>query len=128
MPRMLKVANMILKTNVYLYISTVIKKWYGFWNYWKKGFKLYPTHLREYPSKEEFLNFLKRNGFEIVDWTIENFSYLLLNLIVRISIKAGKIGSNSLFYLTHMMLNKLRSIKIRVAGYYTNEVVGVMIK
>ena len=126
--RMLKEAHRILKPNGYLYISTVIKKWYGFWIYWKKGFKLDPTHVREYPSKEEFLNLLKRSGFEIVDWRTENVSYPLIDLIVRTSIKAGKIEPNPSFYLTHMMLKKLRSIKIRVVGYQTIEVVGGMRK
>jgi ubiquinone/menaquinone biosynthesis C-methylase UbiE len=52
--KMLKEVYRILKPNGYFYVSTVIKKWYGFWIYWNNGFKLDPTHVREYKSKENF--------------------------------------------------------------------------
>lgn len=55
----------IIKPRGYLYISTVIKKWYGCWIYWNNGFKLDPTHVREYKSKEEFIDLLKNNRFDV---------------------------------------------------------------
>jgi len=122
--KMLKEVYRILKPNGYFYVSTVIKKWYGFWIYWNKGFKLDPTHVREYKSEQEFLNLLKENGFKIVKYRTEKVKYSIMDLIIRFFIKAGLIKPPPDFYQKHELLRKLRKIKMPVAGYRTIEVVG----
>ena len=49
---LLKEIGRLLKSDGIAYISTVIKKWYGFYIYRNGGkFRLDPTHVKEYPSK-----------------------------------------------------------------------------
>ena len=122
--KMLKEVHRILKTDGYFYVSTVIKKWYGFWIYWNNGFKLDPTHLREYKSEEEFLNLLKENGFKIIKYRTEKVRYPIIDLIVRFLIKFGMLKISSDFYYKHKLLRKLRKIKIPVIGYRTIEVIA----
>ena len=123
--KMLKEVYRILKPDGYFYVSTVIKRWYGFWVYWNNGFKLDPTHVREYKSEQEFLNLLKDNGFEIVEYRTEKVKYPIMDLIIiiRFFIKAGLIKPSPDFYQKHKLLRKLRKIKMPVVGYRTIEVV-----
>lgn len=123
--KMLKDVYQILNPNGYFYVSTVVKKCMAFYIYRNNGkFRLDPTHVREYSSKEEFLSLLKRNGFEIISWRTTNVSYPIMDLIVRVLIKVGKLKPDPLFYQKHKMLEKLRVIKFKVVGYHTIEVVG----
>jgi len=57
----------ILKNYGYFYISSVIKKPWAIYKYRNNGkFVLDPTHVREYKSKNEFLDLLRKNNFEIL--------------------------------------------------------------
>lgn len=126
---MLKETHRIIKPKGYLYISTVIKKWYGIWVYWNSGFKCDPTHIREYRSKKEFMTLLKRNGFEIIEYKISNISYSVMDLIIRIFIRLNLIRPNSEFYLEHAILGKIRQlINLKIVGYQNIEVICKIIK
>jgi len=120
--RMLKEVRRILKSNGYFYVSTVIKKWYGFWIYYDKGFKLDPTHVREYRSEKDFLSLLKSNGFEILSWDLNSVTYPVLDLLLRALIKIGlKLSPD--FYLRYKLLKTIRDkVKLKVIGYKLIEV------
>jgi 2-polyprenyl-3-methyl-5-hydroxy-6-metoxy-1,4-benzoquinol methylase len=126
--KMLKNVWYILKPQGYLYISSVIKKWYGLWIYWNKGFKLDPTHLREYKSVKEFLKVLEKNGFEIIEWEVRKIRYSIIDLILRFLIKINIIKPETDLYYRYPLLLKLRKITIRVLGYYNISVVARAIK
>jgi len=124
--KMLKEVYRILKPGGYFYVSTVIKEWYGFWIYWKNGFKLDPTHMREYTNVEEFLNLVKNNGFNITEWKSKDVSYPLLDLIIRFLIKVHLVKPSPDFYLKHKTLSNFRDkVKLKIIGYKTIEVLGV---
>jgi 2-polyprenyl-3-methyl-5-hydroxy-6-metoxy-1,4-benzoquinol methylase len=124
--KMLKEVYRILKPNCYFYVSTVIKKWYGFWIYWKNGFKLDPTHIREYKNAEEFLNLVENSGFNIIKWGSQDVSYPILDLIVRLLIRVNLVRPSPDFYLKHKTVSNFRDkIKLKIIGYKTIEVLGV---
>jgi SAM-dependent methyltransferase len=122
--RMLREVYRILKPGGYFYVSTVIKKWYGFWIYWNKGFRLDPTHVREYKSKEEFLSLLEDSGFEIERYDIKGVWYPVTDLLIRILIKAGIVQPSPDFYIKHKTLKRFRKLKVPVIGYKTIEVLS----
>jgi ubiquinone/menaquinone biosynthesis C-methylase UbiE len=126
--KMLQEVNRILKSGGYLYISTVIKKRCGFWIYWNKGFKLDPTHVREYSSDQQFINLLRKTGFKVIKVETKNVTYPLIDLIIRLLIYLGLIKPQSDFYLRHSFLSKLRNLKFKVIGYQTIEVLSKVIK
>jgi len=50
----------LLKGGGLAYMSSVIKKWYGVYFYFKDGsFRLDPTHVREYSSVDEFVGLIE---------------------------------------------------------------------
>ncbi|ENN96227.1 methyltransferase type 11 [Methanocaldococcus villosus KIN24-T80] len=122
--KMLKEIRKILKPNGLLYISTVIKKWYGFWIYWKNGFKLDPTHVREYMSEEEFLNLLENNGFMVKEFKTSPIRYPIMDLILRGLIKLNIIKPDPAFYQKYKLISKLKKLKLKVIGYKSIEVVA----
>jgi len=125
--KMLREIRRILKPKGCLYISTVIKKPFGMWVYWNwnNGFKLDPTHVREYSKVEDFLYLLRNIGFRIIDWKTDPVNYPLMDLLVRLLIRMNMISPSPDFYLKHKKLRKLRSeMKMRVIGYFTLEVLS----
>ena len=126
--KMLREVYRILKPDGYFYISTVIKKWYGFWVYYNKGFKLDPTHIREYRYEKDFLDLLESNGFKILSWNLNSVTYPVLDLFLRVLIKIGLTPSPD-FYLRYKLLKTIRDrVKLKVIGYKLIEVIGVKCK
>lgn len=115
--KMLREAKRVLKTGGYFYVSTVIKKWYSFWIYWNRGFRVNPTHLREYKRESEFISLLEKEGFKVKQWYSSPTYYPLLDLLLRFlaSMKLLKISPN--FYLKHPTLFNLRRIGLKPLGY-----------
>ena len=122
---LLKEIRRLLKSNGVVYISSVIKKWYGFYIYIKKGkFRLDPTHVREYSSKEDFLNLLERNGLKISEYKVKIVKYSLSDLFIRMFIKIGLTKSSTArnVYIESRWMKSYRKLIIPIIGYYTIEV------
>jgi ubiquinone/menaquinone biosynthesis C-methylase UbiE len=113
--KMLKEVYRIIKPNGYLYISTVVKGKMAFWIYWNKGFKLDPTHVREYRSEKEFIELLERCNFAVVYWDSKKLSYSLTELLIRGLIMLGLLKASSIHFITSRL--KMKKIRIRVLGY-----------
>lgn len=122
---LLKEIKRLLKSDGVAYISTVIKKWYGFYIYRRDGrFRLDPTHVREYSSKINFLNLLERNELKIINYRIKIITFPLSDLIIRIFIKIGFIDPSAVrnIYIKNKWIKLFRKIIIPIIGYYTIEV------
>jgi 2-polyprenyl-3-methyl-5-hydroxy-6-metoxy-1,4-benzoquinol methylase len=105
-----------------VYISTVVKKSYGVYFYFKEGsFRLDPTHVREYHSAKEFIDLLSNEGFDIVAIRNKHVMFPLLDLFLRFFIKYGIIKPNANFYNDHKV-QKARKLKIPIIGYSILEV------
>jgi len=123
---LLKEINRILKKNGKLYLSSVVKKKYA-WYFYKKNNQrvLDPTHLREYSSKNEFINLLKSNGFKILKSKLQVFKFPPIDFLIRhIYFRFFKYKNKGTIYEKHKLLKKLRSFKLPIIGYYNIEVVA----
>jgi len=122
---LLKEIRRLLKSDGIAYISSVIKKWYGFYIYRNKGkFRLDPTHVREYSSKEDFLKLLERNGLKISECKVKIAKYPMSDLILRMLIKIGLTNSSTArnVYIESRWMKSYRKLIIPIIGYYTIEV------
>jgi len=122
---LLKEIRRLLKSDGVAYISSVIKKWYGFYIYRNEGrFILDPTHVREYSSKEVFLNLLERNRLKILEYRIKMVKYPLLDLIIRVFLKMGLIKPPDArdVYMESKWTRSIRKLIIPIFGYRTIEV------
>jgi 2-polyprenyl-3-methyl-5-hydroxy-6-metoxy-1,4-benzoquinol methylase len=111
----------------FLYISSVVKDKNAWWIYKKNGkVTCDPTHLREYASKDEFINLIKKYGFSINEVKISDFRPSLLNGILRFIKAIGILSEDSIrtihSYSFIKYLNKLVSIK--APGYHIIEVLA----
>lgn len=115
----------ILKKNGLLYISSVIKKKYGVYFYYRHGsFRIDYTHLREYSSAKEFINLLRRSGFQTVDIKTRQIAYPVLDIVIRTLIRIGLTEPNTLFFQQYPLINAIRRIRIPVLGYNSIEVLA----
>ena len=115
----------LLKRDGVAYISSVIKKRYGFYIYRsKRGFRLDPTHVREYSSKEVFLNLLERSRLKTLRYRIKIVKYPLSDLIIRAFIKMGLIKPFDArnVYMENKWMISIRKLTIPIFRYYTIEV------
>ncbi len=123
--KMLKEIWRLLKPNGIAYISSVIKKRYGFYIYRVNGkIRLDPTHVREYSSEEEFSNLIKRNKFKILDIEIKPIRYPLIELLMRLLIKIGIVSESSFqkMYVEKKWMKITKKINVPIIGYRSIEV------
>jgi 2-polyprenyl-3-methyl-5-hydroxy-6-metoxy-1,4-benzoquinol methylase len=120
--RLLAEIRRLLKHGSFAYVSSVIKRRWGIYFYFKNGsFRLDPTHVREYSSEKEFVDVLVRNGFEIANVQVRPLSYPLLDLAVRSLIRTGFAEPDVGYYQRHADLGRLRVLRLPVMGYETVE-------
>lgn len=127
--RLLGEIRRLLKHDGYLYMSSVIKKPYGFWIYRRDGqFRLGIDHVREYPSSNYFLSLLEKTGFKILQVSLSQVQFRVLHFVISILVKANTIDPEKaqIFFLKNKLIAKLRNVlKFPVIGYLAIEVVAL---
>lgn len=116
--KMLKAIDKVTQVGATIYLSTVFKKWYG-WYFYRNHNKwvLDPTHLREYQNDSELFDFIDMDKFEI----LENKKTLLYFPLMDFFVKRLHIRNRRLF--ENRMLQMIRKGKVPVPGYYNWEIV-----
>ena len=116
--KMMENVNRVLKSGGVAYLSTVFKKWYGWYFYRCNGkWVLDPTHLREYTKDEQLFSIFKKYNLEILENHKKLIFFPLMDSLIKIlNIKNREIYSNKFLQL-------IRKIKRPVPGYYYWEVV-----
>lgn len=122
--------NRILKKEGLLFISSVLKKWYGLYWYRNKFGQITvdPTHLREYASVKEFKQLLAGAGFFVKKLKILPGRLPLGDYTLRLLAKVGMIQFVDLndYYLNHPFVYAIakRLSFVPLPGYFLIEMVA----
>ncbi len=112
----------ILKPGGFLYISSVVKKWYGWYFYRANGkWALDPTHLREYSSASQFCSLVSDSGFKISSQRLSIFRPSVGNALLRLLIKSGLFKETNKSGKVYNLISKLT---LPIPGYYIVEVMA----
>ena len=107
----------VVKQNGTVYLTTVFKKWYGWYFYRCNGkWTIDPTHLREYTRDSQILDIIHRNDLEVLENKKTLFWFPVIDFIFR----RMSVGRN---IFNNMVLTTIRKIKIPILGYYNWELV-----
>ena len=107
----------LLKPGGIAYISTIFKKWYGWYFYrCQSKWVIDPTHLREYTDDEQLLDVFSRAELELVVSSKSLEYRSIVDFVMR------RIGVNRDVYSSGI-LKSLRNIKLPIPGYYCWELV-----
>jgi len=113
--RMLNAVARVTYPGSLIYLSTIQKRWYGWYFYRSKaGWALDPTHLREYRSDEELFDRIDPKKFVV----IENQKTPLLFPIADFILRCMREQNHDPFiYRRNALLKTLRKIAFPVIGY-----------
>lgn len=113
----IKEAHRVLSKEGLFYLSTVFKKWYGWYFYRCNGkWTLDPTHLREYTNETQLLNIIKKYSFEILENKKTLHWFPITDFIFK------RMGLKRNVY-DNKIMKLFRNIKIPILGYYNWELV-----
>lgn len=111
--KMLKSICRVLNKDGIAYITTVYKKWYGWYFYRCNGrWVLDPTHLREYTQDSQLFDLMDKNEFRV----IENKKELLYFPILHVLLKLFQISDRTIY--NNKFLHAVKNIKVPIFGYY----------
>jgi 2-polyprenyl-3-methyl-5-hydroxy-6-metoxy-1,4-benzoquinol methylase len=114
---MVRAMARVLRPGGTVFLSTVHKKWYGWYFYRCNGrWVLDPTHLREYKDDRQLLSFFEAAGFQVVENRKEQFFFPLVDFFLR---RLGVSRNASLKRFTAV----LRKLKVPIIGYYNWELI-----
>jgi ubiquinone/menaquinone biosynthesis C-methylase UbiE len=115
--KMVKEISRILKKEGIVYLSTVFKKWYGWYFYKCDGkWALHPEHIREYTEDKQLTDLFEKESFKI----LENKKKLFWFPIIEPIFRKLKIRRN---IFENKFIKILRKIKFPIIGYYEWELV-----
>lgn len=117
--RMINTIARVTKRGSVIYISTIYKKWYG-WYYYRKDGKwvMDITHLREYVCDDELLQYIDQKEFKILENRKNQLYFPIIDFIVR-----RLFLKNRQIFIHNPLLAFLRNIKVLIPGYYEWEIV-----
>ncbi len=118
--RFVKEMSRVLRPHGLLYLSTVFKKWYG-WYFYRNSqdaWVLDPAHLREYTQEENLLDIIKKYNFSV----IKNRKHLQWFPVTDFFCK--RLGLSRRIY-QNKIIRYLRMFKIPIPGYYNWEMLLV---
>jgi len=99
-----------------VYLTTVFKKWYGWYFYKNKNrWVLDPTHLREYTKDDQLINIFNKN-FNILSNKKSLQWFPLVDFLIK------RIGITQINRDTNIW-KLIRAIRIPIFGYYSWELV-----
>ncbi|MGC8870528.1 MAG: class I SAM-dependent methyltransferase [Brevinematia bacterium] len=104
-----------LKKGGVLYLTTVYKKWYG-WYFYKNSqnkWVIDPTHVREYTSDDQFLPKLESRGLKILKEEKKLFWFPITDFVLK------RVGFRNDIYLKSRLARFLRKFKLPIIGYYS---------
>jgi 2-polyprenyl-3-methyl-5-hydroxy-6-metoxy-1,4-benzoquinol methylase len=118
----------VIKPGGYVYIASVVKKWYGWWYYRTAEGKwgLDPTHLREYSSKEAYESIIRAAGLNIIKTQLTPLKLSVIEFLVRrVFCSLFKVETINALFLKSKFADFLRrKINIHPPGYYIIETVA----
>ena len=116
---MIRAIARVLKKGGIAYLSTVFKKWYGWYYYRKNGqWVMDVTHLREYTQDNQLLQHINEKEFSVMINRKNQLYFPIADFIVRrLPVRNRQV------FIQNRFFNLLRSIKIPIPGYYEWEIV-----
>ena len=115
---MIKEIERILKKGGIVYVSTVFKKWYGWYFYrGNNNWVIDPTHVREYTKDSQLIDKFQKFNLEI----LVNQKSLQMFPVTDFILK--RIGFKNNVYERSSILKFIRKVKLPILGYYNWEIV-----
>jgi len=115
--KMVKEISRMLAENGTVYLSTNLKKWYGWYFYRNNGkWVLDPTHIREYSNERQLLDILDKYNFKVIESKKTQTRRALRDFFLK------RMGANVYAY-KNRFLNRLPILGVPVLGYYEWELV-----
>ncbi len=120
--KMVKEISRILKKGSIVYLSTVFKKWYGWYFYKCNGkWALHPEHIREYTKDKQLIDLFEKEGFKV----LENKKKLFWFPVIEPAFRKLKIRRD---IFENKFMKPLRNIKLPIIGYYEWELILEKVK
>jgi hypothetical protein len=115
----------VLKPGATAFITSVSKRWYGWYFYRCNGkFRLDPTHVREYDRVESLAKLFADEGLEITTQTDRRFGHRLDRLLVVFLVRFARMPSSEAvaFVKRNAIASRVGRLEIPILGYYYAEV------
>lgn len=114
---MLAACHRVLEPGGLVFLSTVFKKWYGWYFYRCNGrWVIDPTHLREYAEDNDLLSKIAEAGFQVLQTRKNPIAYPLVDFVVRrLRLPIDSLATRA--------MQALRRCKVPIPGYYNWELV-----
>ena len=101
-----------------VFLSTVFKKWYGWYYYRNQGrWVMDPTHVREYRRADDLLGILRRHGCQVTADAKHLFRMPVVEFLAR-RLHAGRD-----VFARSRLLRLLRAVRLPIPGYYNWQIV-----
>jgi len=115
---LIKEIGRVLKRDGIVYLSTIFKKWYGWYFYRCNGrWTADPTHLREYSKDSQLIDIFTKYGFEVVESKKTLAKRSLVDFVLK------RTGCDRTIFISHPFLQFIRNFSIPIFGYYNWEII-----